>query len=102
MLLQPLVENAIKHGLEPKIGQGSIEVVARALPTGIEIRVSDSGLGLPADEDEDDAPSARPANTSYGLQHVRDRLRVIYGPAAGLSIERRKPTGVCAVVFIPA
>jgi signal transduction histidine kinase len=100
MLLQPLVENAIKHGLEPKVGQGSIDVVARAMPSGIEIRVSDSGLGLPANED--DAPSARPANTSYGLQHVRDRLRVIYGPAARLSLERREPTGVCAVVFIPS
>ena len=99
MLLQPLVENAIKHGLEPKVGKGSIEVIARAIPEGIEICVNDSGLGLPADED--DAPSARPANASYGLQHVRDRLRVLYGPAARLSLERRDPTGVCAVVFIP-
>ncbi|MGZ5185912.1 MAG: sensor histidine kinase [Caldimonas sp.] len=99
MLLQPLVENAIKHGLEPKVGHGSIEVVARASSSGIEIRVSDSGLGLPAGEDA--GPSARPANSSYGLQHVRDRLRAIYGPAARLSLERREPTGVCAVVFIP-
>ena len=100
MLLQPLVENAIKHGLEPKVGQGSVEVVARTLPTGIEIRVADNGLGLPADED--DEPTARAGNTSYGLQHVRDRLRVLYGPAARLSLERREPTGVCAVVFIPS
>jgi sensor histidine kinase YesM len=99
MLLQPLVENAIKHGLEPKVGAGSIEVVARATTSGIEIRVSDSGLGLPADEDTE--PSARPANTSYGLQHVRDRLRAVYGPAARLRLERRDPTGVCAVVSIP-
>jgi sensor histidine kinase YesM len=99
MLLQPLVENAIKHGLEPKVGRGSIEVVARATSSGIEIRVSDSGLGLPADSDA--GPSARPANSSYGLQHVRDRLRAVYGSAARLSLERRDPTGVCAVVFIP-
>ena len=99
MLLQPLVENAIKHGLEPKVGSGRIEVVARATTSGIEIRVSDSGLGLPADEDG--GPSARPANSSYGLQHVRDRLRAVYGPAARLSLERRDPTGVCAVVLIP-
>ena len=99
MLLQPLVENAIKHGLEPKVGPGSIEVVARATSSCIEIRISDSGLGLPADEDA--GPSTRPANSSYGLQHVRERLRAVYGPAARLSLERRDPTGVCAVVLIP-
>jgi len=52
-------------------------------------------------QDEDAGPSARPANSSYGLQHVRDRLRAVYGPAARLSLERRDPTGVSAVVFIP-
>jgi signal transduction histidine kinase len=102
MLLQPLVENAIKHGLEPKVGAGSIEVVARAITgitAGIEIRVNDSGLGLPTDEE--DEPSAHSAGTSYGLQHVRDRLHAVYGPAARLSLERRHPTGISALVFIP-
>jgi sensor histidine kinase YesM len=102
MLLQPLVENAIKHGLEPKVGPGSIEVVARAvtgIAAGIEIRVNDSGLGLPAHDEEEAA--ARPGGTSYGLQHVRDRLQAVYGPAARLSLERRHPTGVSALVFIP-
>lgn len=99
MLLQPLVENAIKHGLEPKVGPGSIEVVARAMAAGIEIRVSDSGLGLPADEE--DSASARPANTSYGLRHVRDRLQAVYGSEARLTLERRASAGLSAVVFIP-
>ena len=99
MLLQPLVENAIKHGLEPKVGPGGIEVVARATAAGIEIRIDDSGLGLP--EEDEHEPSARPASTSYGLRHVRDRLEAIYGPAARLSLERRHPTGVSALVFIP-
>ena len=99
MLLQPLVENAIKHGLEPKVGPGSIEVVARATSAGIEIRINDSGLGLPPDEAEE--PAVRPPGASYGLQHVRDRLLAVYGPAARLSLERRQPTGVSALVFIP-
>ncbi len=94
MLLQPLVENAIKHGLEPKVGPGSIEVVARATTAGVEIRISDTGLGLPEDEADNDA-------ASYGLQHVRDRLRAAYGPTARLSLGRRQPAGVSAVVFIP-
>jgi len=101
MLLQPLVENAIKHGLEPKVGAGSIEVAASLTDSGIEIRVSDSGLGLPADEQGAADIAARPAGTSYGLQHVRDRLHAVYGSAAQLSLERRAPSGVCAVIRIP-
>jgi sensor histidine kinase YesM len=99
MLLQPLVENAIKHGLEPKVGPGSIEVVAQSTDSGIEISISDSGLGLSAEAE--DEPTARPAGASYGLQHVRDRLQAIYGTAGRLSLERRHPSGVSAVVFIP-
>ncbi len=100
MLLQPLVENAIKHGLEPKVGPGSIEVVARATAAGIEIRVSDSGLGF-APGGEPEGPGD-PSNHSYGLQHVRERLRAVYGARASLTLERRAPNGVCAVVSIPA
>lgn len=103
MMLQPLVENAIKHGLEPKVGPGHIEVVARATDAGIEIRVDDNGLGLPAqDQDEPrDGASARPESSSYGLRHVRERLLAVYGPAARLGLERLHPTGVRSVVFLP-
>ncbi|NCT83019.1 MAG: sensor histidine kinase [Comamonadaceae bacterium] len=99
MLLQPLVENAIKHGLEPKVGGGSIEVEALRQDAFIELRVRDSGLGLPADGDL--APPGPATSTSYGLQHVRDRLHVTYGQAAELRLERRLPAGVNAVIRIP-
>ena len=104
MLLQPLVENAIKHGLEPKVGPGHIEVVARATDAGIEIRVDDNGLGLPVQDSEapHDAASARPESSSYGLRHVRERLRAVYGPAARLELERLHPAGVRCLVFLPA
>lgn len=99
MLLQPLVENAIKHGLEPKVGAGRVEVEAVPLPDGqgLELRVRDSGLGLPAD----DGLTPEPGGTRYGLQHVRERLRVTYGAAAELRLERRTPAGVNAVIRIP-
>lgn len=100
MLLQPLVENAIKHGLEPKVGAGCIEVTARADGAAIELRVSDTGLGLPAGEAE--GVNDKPAGTSYGLQHVRQRLRAVYGPAGRLSLVRRSPAGVSAVIRVPA
>jgi signal transduction histidine kinase len=98
MLLQPLVENAIKHGLEPKVGAGSVEVIARQTDTGVEISVTDSGLGLAQDDlarmPNDDVRSG------YGLQHVRARLRAAYGPGATLTLAPRDPQGVCATVRI--
>ena len=104
MLLQPLVENAIKHGLEPKVGPGHIEVVAGPVQGGIEIRVDDNGLGLPV-RDHEDAPgdaSAHAAGSSYGLRHVRERLQAAHGPAARLDIQARQPAGVRSIVFLPA
>ena len=104
MMLQPLVENAIKHGLEPKVGSGHIEIVARATDAGIEIRVDDNGLGLPVQDHEDphDGVSARLESSSYGLRHVRERLLAVYGPAARLDLQQLHPTGVRAVVFLPS
>ena len=103
MMLQPLVENAIKHGLEPKVGPGHIEVVACATDAGIEIRVDDNGLGLPVQDHEDlhDDASPGPETSSYGLRHVRERLLAVYGRAARLDLERLHPTGVRSRVFLP-
>jgi len=98
MLLQPLVENAIKHGLEPKVGPGRIDVIARATDAGIEISVVDSGLGL----HPDDASTGSSDIASYGLQHVRERLRAVYGARASLTLQARTPSGVCALVRIPS
>lgn len=109
MLLQPLVENAIKHGLEPKIGNGSIEVKATQVGGAVEISVTDSGLGLPAEQEPEAALDAANGNTypvvphtgSYGLVHVRERLRAFYGAGASLKLMRHEPQGVRAVVRIP-
>ncbi len=100
MLLQPLVENAIRHGIEPKVGSGTIEVIAQRTPAGIEIAVNDSGIGLPPDHEP--APSSDKASGSYGLLHVRERLAVIYAGRASLVLSRRTPSGVSVIVNIPA
>jgi len=99
MLLQPLVENAIKHGLEPKVGAGSVDVIARRTDAGVEISVCDSGLGLPPDDEARSPVDA--ASGSYGLLHVRERLRAVYGSQATLTLTPQVPTGVCARVRIP-
>jgi hypothetical protein len=99
MLLQPLVENAIKHGLEPKVGAGRIEVIAQTHASTIEISVIDSGLGLLLR-----GLSAEPSGADsggFGLQHVRQSLQSAFGARASLVLRPAHPGGVCAVITIP-
>jgi two-component sensor histidine kinase len=91
MLLQPLVENAIKHGLEPKVGGGTISVEAVQGSTTIRLDVSDTGVGFAAGADLQ----------GYGLTHVRKRLQVLYGTRAQLSIDNRLEGGVQVRIEMP-
>jgi LytS/YehU family sensor histidine kinase len=93
MLLQPLVENAIRHGLEPQVGAGRLVVRARRVGAGVEIAVSDTGLGLDA--------TAEPER-GYGLQHVGERLARAYGPRGSVTLSAEPAGGARAVVCIPA
>ncbi|KQW02259.1 sensor histidine kinase [Rhizobacter sp. Root1221] len=77
LLLQPLVENAIKHGLEPHVDGGRLIVRARGERGQLVIEVRDTGAGL-------DAPAAH--GTRFGLTHVRERLATKYGPAASMTL----------------
>ncbi|MCO5123910.1 MAG: histidine kinase [Rhizobacter sp.] len=77
LLLQPLVENCIKHGLEPSVAGGRIEISAAREGSQLVLRVRDTGLGLA------DAPSDP---TSFGLAQVRARLAALHGPAASLTL----------------
>ncbi len=80
MLLQPLVENAVKHGLEPKIEGGRVTVSAAVQAGMLNIAVEDSGLGFGVASDT--------AGAGSGLANVRARLQAIYGDAAQLTIEQ--------------
>lgn len=91
MLLQPLVENAIKHGLEPRPGGGRITVSAAEAHGVLALRVSDDGLGL----------SAAGSNGS-GLANLRARLRSLYGDDAALGLAENPGGGVTAKVELPA
>ncbi|GIZ51390.1 sensor histidine kinase [Noviherbaspirillum aridicola] len=93
MLLQPLVENAIKHGLEPKLEGGTLEIDARREGDVLVLRVSDDGLGL----DE----HAASAGTRTGVRNIRERLQALHGPRAGLALEPRQPHGATAILRLP-
>jgi LytS/YehU family sensor histidine kinase len=89
MILLTLVENAIKHGIEPSLPGGELAVSAALCDGGIRIRVQDSGVGMGA---------ASGAGT--GLDNVRRRLQLAYGDAAGLALHDADP-GVVADISIP-
>ncbi|MFL6630984.1 MAG: sensor histidine kinase [Massilia sp.] len=94
MLLQPLVENAIIHGLEPKIEGGAVTVEASARAGLLEICVSDTGLGL-------DGTRTGAKGTGVGVTTTRERLQVLYGTRAALTLVPARPHGVLARLTLP-
>jgi LytS/YehU family sensor histidine kinase len=90
--LLTLVENAVRHGIDPSEDGGTIEVTARRDGESVVLRVADSGIGL--------GESAGGLGT--GLQTLRERLRLAYGDRATLHIRGREPHGVVAEIRIPA
>jgi signal transduction histidine kinase len=91
MIVQTLVENAIKHGLEPKLGGGSILICASRAGSGVKLSVSDNGVGL----------KGGTSGTGLGLKNMRERLRLTYGDAASLSLSLNVPSGMVATITIP-
>jgi signal transduction histidine kinase len=90
MLLQPLVENAIRHGLEPKVDGGEVRISARLDQTELRIVVADTGLGM----------SGAPIE-GVGLSNVRQRLASIFGEAARLEFSSNQPQGAQVTLIIP-
>jgi LytS/YehU family sensor histidine kinase len=82
LLLQPLVENSIRHGLEPKLDGGHITVQALRQGTQLVLTVADTGLGCPTTP----APPATPGAGGFGLAQVRERLHTCYGDQAAIEI----------------
>ncbi len=94
LLLQPLVENAIQHGLEPKVEGGCVDIEVRLAGDAIELVVRDDGLGP-------DAPVRRePGGNGVALDNMRQRLRGLHGEDASLTIEARQP-GTQATLRLP-
>ncbi|TMH39437.1 MAG: hypothetical protein E6H54_20995 [Betaproteobacteria bacterium] len=92
MMLQSLVENAIKHGLEPKAEGGTLTVSAEVVHGKLAVTVADTGVGFGR------APTA---GTGMGLQNIRERLKLIYGDAAELRIAENAPSGTRVSIVVP-
>ncbi|MBA5608650.1 histidine kinase [Duganella sp. FT3S] len=92
MMLQSMVENAIKHGLEAKPEGGTLKVRAEVAHNKLRVIVTDDGLGFGA------VPSD---GTGLGLMTIRERLKLLHGDQAQLLIAANSPTGVIATIEVP-
>jgi two-component system LytT family sensor kinase len=95
MMLQPLVENSIKHGLSQKLGEGRITIRSQRNGDHAIIDVIDNGTGIPP------ASATRVKGTGIGLRNVNERLRVIYGANYQLQLDSVPGGGTCARIVIP-
>ena len=92
MMIQTLVENAIKHGLEPKAEGGTCGWRPRSCTASCRSRVADTGLGF---------GKAATAGTGVGLANIRERLQLLYGPKASLTVAENQPGGTVVTITVP-
>ncbi len=99
MLLQPLVENSIKHGLSPKVDGGSITIRSRIQDGKLVIQVEDDGVGMNAPP----VPAANKAGSGrgIGMNNVAERLQVLYGDEGSLVVSSPNSQGTLVVVELP-
>jgi signal transduction histidine kinase len=93
MLIQPLVENAVMHGIEPKVDGGTIVVRARRTDAGLCVEVVDDGVGLVA-------AAPRPGG-GVGLSNLRERLRTLHGNLAKIQLLENQDGGVTSRLILP-
>jgi two-component system LytT family sensor kinase len=99
MLLQPLVENCIKHGLAPKVEGGSITLRSRVIKSRLVVEVEDDGVGMGAAQ-----LIAQPdgfGGGGIGMANVAERLKVLYGDTAKMMIENREGGGTLIRLRLP-
>ncbi len=107
MLLQPLIENSIKHGLEPRISGGTVTLRSRITPEGqLMLEVEDDGVGMPPDmaPDRDSALATSGlvrSGTGIGMRNVRERMKVLYGDLASVEINSRPGRGTQVRLLMP-
>jgi two-component system LytT family sensor kinase len=97
LILQPVVENAIKHGLAPKVGDGNLSILADRQGEFLRLSVEDDGVGPGAPAAED---TNRRGN-GVGLKIIAERLRTLYDGRASLSIEKAAISGSIVTILIP-
>ncbi len=101
LTLQPLVENAIKHGIQPKIGPGTVQISARLVDGEMLFIVRDDGVGIKSDKISDVLLPGFGSGNGVGLSNVNERLRSLFGEEYGLRIESKAGKGTGVYVRVP-
>jgi two-component system LytT family sensor kinase len=96
LILQPVVENAIKHGLAPKVGEGHIAITAAIEGEFVRLAVEDDGVGVRAMP-----PATPPAGNGLGLRIIAERLRTLYNGRASLAVQPAESMGSRVTILIP-
>jgi signal transduction histidine kinase len=92
MMIQSLVENAIKHGLEPKAEGGRLDVSAEIVHGNLAVTVADTGMGF---------GRAETTGTGIGLANIRERLKLLYGERASMVVADNSPSGTIVTLTVP-
>jgi two-component system, LytTR family, sensor kinase len=103
MLLQPLIENSIKHGLEPRISGGTVTLRSRITDENrLMVEVEDDGVGMGPERNDASPVSGlvRPS-TGIGVRNVRERMEVLYGDLATVEINSRPGRGTKVTLLMP-
>ena len=98
MLLQPLIENSIKHGLSPKIEGGSIYLRSRVANSRLVIEVEDDGVGMGNTQLEN---SSSWSGMGIGMANISERLQVLYGDTARMTIDSHEGKGTLVRIRLP-
>jgi two-component system, LytTR family, sensor kinase len=101
MLIQPIVENCIKHGLSPKISGGTIYLRSRIAAGTLIIEVEDDGVGIVEPGSEVSEWNTPQHGTGIGMANVRERLEVLYSGSARVEVESRTGAGTVVRIILP-
>lgn len=101
LTLQPLVENAVKHGVTPKMGQGAVQISVKREQGELHVTVKDDGVGIPRDKIHLVLQPGYGSGNGVGLSNVHERLKSLFGDEYGLVIESTEGDGTTIHVRVP-
>ena len=101
LILQPLVENAIIHGIAPQTAGGKLKITIRQSSDGLSIEIVDNGRGIPAERLAKIQAADDQLDDAVGLSNIDGRLQALYGPEYALHIESQETHGTTIQLKIP-